>query len=281
MAAVAFVARDILILLSLPVILGSVAATLVGSVLVNRGFVFSTSKIKPNLQHLSFSSYRERTFSQHGLAMLIEISFITITLTILFYFVTLYFARDYFRLFSCGLPCSLSFIALIGGIYVAVSLFVILVVALVDLRVQQSLYLKRQKSTKTEAKQEQKEEMGEPHIRRERRLQHQQAAGGASLIDKINRTSFVLHHSDEFAVAVGYVNQGGKERFFTVDSGASGTAPQLIVAAAQFDKPLLSAPGNLAAALVRYGNEREVVDPVLIRGLRQLILKAQKSAGRG
>ncbi|MEM9438878.1 MAG: EscU/YscU/HrcU family type III secretion system export apparatus switch protein [Pseudomonadota bacterium] len=278
LTVVAFLARDVIILMSLPVILGSVAATIAGSFLVNKGFVFSMEKIKPNIKNISFSSYRERTFSANGLALLIQISIVAIALSILFYFVVLYFAPDYFRLFACGLSCGLSFITLVGGVYVTASLFIVLVVALVDLRVQQRLYLKKQRSTKTEAKQELKEEMGEPHIRRERRLQHQEAAGGASLVDRVNRTSFVLHYSDEFAVAVGYVNLEGRERFFTVDGGAAGAASQIIVAAGHYNKPLLSAPQHLAAALVRYGNEREVLDPQLIDGLRALVRQAQQQA---
>ena len=125
MIIIGYLARDMLVMVSLPVITGAVAATLLGSILVNRGFVFSMSKIKPSLKHMSFSSYRERTFSQNGIAILTEISIIAVSLFTLLYFVVLYFASDYFRLFACGLSCGLSFSTLVGGIYVVSSLFIV------------------------------------------------------------------------------------------------------------------------------------------------------------
>lgn len=273
---IAIITRDILITLSAPVILGALVASLMGNFFANRGLVFSMEKIKPKLQQLGFSSYRERTFSKRGLVNLAEIVSLMISLFVLLYLVALYFAKDLFKIFFCGPDCGINFLLFVGSVYVAISLFITLSLALVDIKAQENLYREQQRSTKTEAKQEQKEDMGEPLIRRERRDQHRQSVEGVTQEEKVNSTSFVIYFGDEAAVAIGYVKQDGLDRFYAVEGAVAEAAVRLKAAAVRYDKPLLGASQNLVTRLVHYGDLREILDADLIAALHRVISGQQR-----
>ena len=271
--------RDVLTGAVLPIFLGSVLASLGGNFLTNKGFTLSMEKIKPNLKNIGFSSYRQRTFSSQGLANLVEIMIVFLLLLLEMVLMAYYFRRDFFKIFSCGLDCGFDFFFIIMSLYVAMGMTFVLVVALVDLKLQSVLYLKRQRSTKTEAKKEMKEEMGEPHIRQERKRLHQDAAAGGHPDDKMNRTSFCLHHRDIVAVSIGYVSLDGHNQFFVIESGVGAIAQRLLASARQHDKFRLDAPQDFLTALHRLGDEAEISDPQLLLRLSKIIMNATKAAG--
>jgi len=273
-------ARDVLTGAILPIFLGSVLASLGASFLTNKGFTFSTEKIKPNLKNIGFSSYRQRTLSSQGLANLGEIMIAFLLLLLEMVLMAYYFRRDFFKVFSCGLDCGFDFFFIVMSLYVAMGMAFVLAVALVDLKLQSVLYLKRQRSTKTEAKKEMKEEMGEPHIRQERKRLHQDAAAGGHTDDKMNRTSFCLHYRDIAAVSIGYVSLDGHNQFFVIESGVGAIAQRLLASARQHDKFRLDAPQDFLTALRRLGDEAEISDPQLMLKLSKIIMNATKTAGQ-
>lgn len=147
------------------------------------------------------------------------------------------------------MDCGFDFFSVLFGVFVAVGLGITLVVAIVDLKVQGLIYVKQQRSTKTEAKKELKEEMGEPHIRQERKRLHEQAATSESLESKFDRTSFVLRYRGLLAAAIGYANLEGKNQFFLIEAARGMKAERLIVMAKQHDKLLLETSKETLLAL--------------------------------
>lgn len=271
-------ARDVLIQASAPVFLGAVVSSLFGNFFTNKGFVFSMEKIKPKIQNLGISSYRQRTFSMQGLSNFFQITFVFISLFLLMFLIIFLFRREFFKIFLCGLDCGFDFFSFLFGVFIAVGFGITLVVAMVDLKMQGLLYVKQQRSTKTEAKKELKEEMGEPHIRQERKRLHEQAATSESLESKFDRTSFVLHYRGLLAAAIGYANLDGKNQFFLIEAARAIKAERLIVMAKQHDKLLLETSEETLLALLGCGEDTEVKDPRLLLELSKTILEASQKS---
>lgn len=269
-------ARDVLIQASAPVFLGAVVSSLLGNFFTNKGLIFSMEKIKPKIENLGFSSYRQRTFSMQGLSNFLQILFVFVFLFILMFLLIFLFRREFFKIFQCGLDCGFDFFYILFGIFIAIGLSVTLVVALVDLKVQSLIYLKQQRSTKTEAKKELKEEMGEPHIRQERKRLHEQAATSEPLESKLRRTSFILHHRGLLAVAIGYTSVDGRNQFFLVESARALKAENLILTARQQDKLLMETSKDTLLALLVLDVDREIEDPGLLLELSKTILDASQ-----
>ena len=266
-------ARDVLIQSSAPVFLGAVVSSLLGNFFTNRGLIFSIEKIKPKIENLSISSYRQRTFSMQGLSNFLQIVFVFISLFIMMFLIIFLFRREFFKIFLCGLDCGLDFFSILFSVFGAVGLGITLVVALVDLKVQDLIYVKQQRSTKTEAKKELKEEMGEPHIRQERKRLHEQAATSESMESKFERTSFVLRYRGLLAAAIGYANLDGKNQFFLIEAARAMKAERLIVMAKQHDKLLLETSEETLLALLGLDENVKIKDSRILLDLNKVILE--------
>lgn len=270
--------RDTLLDLALPVLIGSAALSVLASLIVNRGLVLSFEKIKPNLSHLGLSSYASRTFSKTGFAILAEM-ILTTTLTFgALYLLHRYFVRDYFEMFACGVACGIDFLIVVIGFAIMIGLTIAFAIGLLDIRIQAALYRQNQRSTKTEAKRELKEELGEPHIRQARKGEHQRVLTAATLEEAVSSSTLLLHYGDDTAIAVRYVKLNGQDRFFVVEGAIAGGAARLIEAARRDDLPMARGRRDMATTLARYDNEREIHDIALIAELRRLIAHVSKTA---
>lgn len=269
--------RDILVKASMPVFIGAVISSILGNFFANKGLTLSMEKIKPKVQNLGISSYIQRTFSIQGVSNLFQIVLVFLLLFILMFLFIFLFRREFFRIFQCGLTCGFDFFYFLIGIFIFAGLAITLIFALIDIRVQSFIYLKNQRSTKTESKKEMKEELGEPHIRQERKRLHEAAVTGETLENKIERTSFVVHNRGMLATAIGYVNNQGKNQFFLIDKAKALKAERLMTTAAQRGKLILDVSEDVVLALIGLEENAEIEDPRLLMALSKAILNASRT----
>lgn len=273
MAELIRVLRATLVELAMPAVFGAAVLGLLASFIANRGLIFSPGKITPSFSHIGWSSYASKTFSRASLVNLLQIMLFMMLIFALLYGLHRYFEDDYFEVFFCGVDCGVDFLATVEQLYIAIALLIALGIGLLDLKLQSVLYLGNQRSTKTEMKQEMKDEMGEPHIRKERKGQHQRMLSAATLEETMQGSTLILHFADETAVAIRYVNAGGQEAYYVVEGGIARSAEKLIAGARAYNKPLAQASRGLATTLARYENERQIHDVALIAELRRLIAR--------
>lgn len=279
---IVMVLKDAIVDLSIPSLVGAGIGALFGSILANKGFIFSFEKIKPKSTHLSPKSYVKRTFSRAGLVSLIQVTIIMVLVFILYGVVLYYFKSDFFKIIFCGTPCGIQFLPLIIQIYLGSALMIVLITALLDIKLQEVIFLHQQRSTKTEVKREQKEDMGEPVVRQERTRQHEVMLTADTVEQILEDTSLILHFDEEVAVAIRYFKEGNKEHFFIVDGAFSHGAQRLIAGARAYNandpknvKPLVRAQEELSSTLSRYEAMQEITDDATVAELRRIIRKLQ------
>ncbi len=270
------VARDTLIQLSMPVFIGAVISALLGNFFTNKGITFSMEKIKPQIQNLGFSSYKKRTFSMQGLSNFAQIMGVFVSLSSLMLIIIFLLRHEFFKIFQCGLICGSDFFLFLFGLFISFGLFITFVFGLIDLKVQGLLYLKQQRSTKTETKKELKEEMGEPHIRQERKRLHEAAAMAETLEEKLERTSFVIRSGGMLAAAIGYASQGGQNKFFLIGSARALEAERLKNLAVKHGKMILDSSEETLLALLGLEENMEINDSRILIELSKAILNAQR-----
>ncbi len=149
--------------------------------------------------------------------------------------------------------------------------------SLADLKIQDVIYMKQQRSTKTEAKKELKEELGEPRMRQERKRLHDAAVTGETLEDKIDRTSFVTHHRGVLATAIAYANHQGRDQFLFINSARALKAERLIALAGQRKKLLLDPSEDVLLTPIDLEENAEIKDSQLLMELSKAILNASRA----
>jgi type III secretion protein U len=146
-----------------------IASTIIANIVLNKGVVFAIDKIKFDLNKLNFFEGIKRIFA---LRNLIELAKTTLKLAIFVTAVVLVVkshVRAPFLIPECGVRCfHLSIYYVITAI-ILISIVVFLSFGFVDIFVQQWLFLRDQKMTKTEAKKDRKDQEGSPEIKSSRR----------------------------------------------------------------------------------------------------------------
>lgn len=270
------VARDVIVKASMPVFMGAMISAIFGNFFTNRGFTLSMEKIKPKIQNLGVSSYIQRTFSMQGFSNIVQITLVFVLLFLLMFLIIFLFRRDFFKIFQCGLNCGFDFMLFIFAVFMFTGLAITFAFALVDIKIQDFIYMKQKRSTKTEAKKELKEELGEPHIRQERKRLHEAAVTGETLEDMVDRASFVVHHRGMLAAAIAYANQQGRNQFVLVDSARALKAERMMAIAGQRNKLLLDASEDVLSALLGLEENAEIKDSRLLVELSKAILNASR-----
>jgi type III secretion protein U len=163
-----------LVIKSISIGLGAFTTTLYGlvilssiltSVLVNGGMIFSLQHIKFNLNNLNPINGLKRIFSLRTfvefikrlmkLAVFVFISVVIIAQSI----------NEPFYIPDCGLSCFQGTMKVLVGCILLVAAVLFLFVGLVDINVQRWLFLRQHRMTRSEAKRDRKEEEGSPELR--------------------------------------------------------------------------------------------------------------------
>lgn len=156
------------------VFLAPAVAVLV-TIAYNRGIPFSIKPIVPDFSRMNPAEGLKRMFGKRSFIEALT-GFVQILIwTIIAYFIINPHRHDLFKIYACGLPCMEVVTSGMLRDVIATAIALMLVYAVIEVVLQQSLYNQDQKMTSSEYKREIKDSYGAPEIRRARaRLQHEE-----------------------------------------------------------------------------------------------------------
>lgn len=177
-------------------VIGTILVAAVGfKILINGGFVFAMSHVKPEFSHVSPISGIKKIFKASSLtdfaANLVRMAVLVIVGTILAW----YWIPVLVNLDVCVPDCAQSIFWTIVRAFLIACAVLILVSVAFDVGVQKAFFLIEQRMTKTEVKQETKEMLGQPEIRQERRRLQKDTASMAGSVG-LNVTTAYFTYGD-------------------------------------------------------------------------------------
>jgi flagellar biosynthetic protein FlhB len=167
------------------------------------GWVMSATPLKPRLDKLNPLSYFKRMFAQrHLIEVLTSTLKASVLIATLWWFSRTHVA-DYLELQARPLPDALADAAdlMLGGVMALCAVFVIF--AIIDLPVQKLVFLREQRMTKREVKEEHQSNEGRPEVRQRIRQIQQKISRGA-IRRAVPEADVVIVNPEHYAVAVKY-----------------------------------------------------------------------------
>lgn len=193
----------------LPIIILVIFSAFLMTIIVNKGFVFSAEKMKPEFKKLNPAKNAKEKFKRRNVTEFAK-TVLNMLVIMAIFGVTLYLMSDQILLAGiCGLDCGMDVVVTIIKIAVIPTLLYLILVAGLDVRIQQALFMHDQRMTKTELKREHKEQDGDPFIKNARRGISQQI-GSQSMVSALNSTVIILTDPRK-GIAVGVWHPGGKD----------------------------------------------------------------------
>lgn len=171
-------------------------------------------------------------------------------------------------------------IAILGEVlydFTVQSIIFLLVVSILDLLFQRWKYLKDQKMTFKELKDEFKQTEGDPLIKSARRQKQQQIAFG-QMMSQVKEADFVVKNPDHIAIALKYdANMNNAPKVLA--KGGDLIAQQIIEIAEQYGIPIIeNIP--LARALFRLVRVNQDIPPELYRAVAELLIFVYQLRGK-
>ena len=158
-----------------PVVIGLAVAT-IANVIVNRGPLFSLEPIKPKIENIDPVSGFKRVYSARSAVelakSLVKVLLLGSALTVL----VLAGLDPLLRVPGCGMTCIPAVFAALVKPLIVVAALAFLAIGFVDVLVQNWLFERDMRMTKSEAKREQIEQHGNPAIRAAHQRQRREAA---------------------------------------------------------------------------------------------------------
>jgi flagellar biosynthetic protein FlhB len=167
------------------------------------GFVMSLTPLKPRFDKLNPLSYFKRMFAQrHLLETLASMLKATVLIATL-YWITRGSIADYLQLQTRPLPDAIKGGAdlMLSGVMALCAVFIVF--AIIDLPVQTFVFMREQRMTKREVKEEHKTQEGRPEIKQRIRQIQQKMSRGA-VRKAVPTADVVIVNPEHYAVAVKY-----------------------------------------------------------------------------
>ena len=250
------------------------------SSLATGGWVASLKPITPDFSRINPLTGLGRLFTKEKFADVVKMSFITATLLALG---TAYLSSSLYSLGALVLQPStaaLSYLSdwLITGM--SLLLVVILLVAIVDVPLQNFLHKSRMKMSHQEVKQEHKESDGNPQLKGKQRQRQREISQGNS-IGAVPRADFVVMNPTHFAVAIKYDDKTMRAPQ-VVSKGADLLALKIRDIAKGHSIPVLQSP-MLARALYAHAELDQDIPASLYTAVAQVLayIYRLKAALRG
>jgi type III secretion protein U len=202
--AVTSVAGEILIGLAVPLLAVSIAAILLTHLVVMRGFVFSTEPITPNFEHINPVAGAKRIFAMRGVVEFLKALIKVVALATAFVVVFRMGLQALMQSSACGTSCiTHTFYSLLQPLVVT-AVIAFFLVGLVDVLVQNWLFKRDMKMTKSEQKRERKDSEGDPAIRQQRQRQRREMQAYATKTGLMH-ASLLVGAPDGWVVGIRYV----------------------------------------------------------------------------
>jgi type III secretion protein U len=269
--AAAAAAYDAIVVVA-PLLALVVAVVVVSSGVALRGFVFAADPIKPRVERLNPIDGFKRIFSLRNLVEFIKSLLKAIALFVIVGAVAAISLDALAKAPGCGLGC-------LAGVVDSMALPILIGVAILlllngmfDVGIQNWLFLRDMRMTKTEFKRERKDLEGDPTIRQVRQRRRREFTESATRLG-IGRATLVVADGERFVVGLRYVRgetpvpitvcrgRGEAARLMLVEAGRNGTPihhdAELAQALSRLAPPGSFVPRSLfdvvSVALVRSG----------------------------
>jgi len=179
-----------------------------GSLIVQRAIVIAPAKILPKLSRISLISNAKQKYGLNGmvefLKRLAKLAFISVI-------ALLFFAQAFFELAGLSAMSTFHLLGEMKDVTLELTLYMLIatgLITLVDLPYARFAHLKKLRMTFQELKDEAKENEGDPHMKRARRMRAEEIAKSTMLRD-VAKADVVIVNPTHYAVALEWDRDSG------------------------------------------------------------------------
>lgn len=232
-----------------PALLAVVGATMlagVGGNVMQHGFLFTTAKLRPDLNRISPAEGFRRLFGIDGLMNFLRAGLKVLLTGAVAWWVLAPHALELPSLVSLGVPSLLDYGAGLARNLMFAVLALLATGALIDFIWQRQRFLVRMRMTKEELKEDYRQSEGDPHVRaRQRQIRMDRAR--RRMIQQVPKATVVVVNPTHFAVALRY-EQGETPAPQCLAKGMDAVALRIRKVAEEHGVPVVEDP-PLARAL--------------------------------
>jgi flagellar biosynthetic protein FlhB len=232
------------------------------------GFVMSLTPMKPRLDKFNPLSYFKRMFGQrHLLETLASMLKATVLIATL-YWVARGNVADYLQLQTRPLPEAIRGGAdlMLGGVMSLCAVFIVF--ALIDLPIQTFVFMREQRMTKREVKEEHKSQEGRPEIKQRIRQIQQKMSRGA-IRKAVPTADVVIVNPEHYAVAVKY-DEKRAQAPFVIAKGVDEMALFIKALAIEHDVEVVTLP-PLARAIYNTSQVNQQIPAALYEAVASVL----------
>jgi len=190
--------RYFLIYLNAPllgILCAAVAAGVLFKLISQGGFVFAMERVQPNLGAVNPVSGLQNMFKGPAMTNFLASFIRFLVMIIVLVGLGWLWARDLINLDLCSPTCIWPITWVIIRAILTVAAILIIVTIFFDIAIQQYFFMEQQKMSKTEVKQERKDQNGQPEVRSERKRIARELMDGAQAVGR-NRATVYFAHGD-------------------------------------------------------------------------------------
>lgn len=262
-----------MVTLAIPFSMAMLVAGILGN-LIQTGILFAVDPVLPNLDKVNPSNGFKRIFSaKQFVTTLLSLIKTLILAAILFWILRTGLKELLHAVEQCDVECQQNIIAYLTRKLIFIILPVLIFIAVLDYLFHREQFLKEQRMTKEEVKNEQKDTFGDPHIRGARHGMRRELA--EQDIQQRIRTARLLIIDMGMAIALHY-EQGVTPLPMIVAIGKGMMAQKMVQIATKENVPVAS-DSMLAQALVDEGKLDQYIPESTISRVAQLM---RQTAGK-
>jgi flagellar biosynthetic protein FlhB len=232
------------------------------------GFVWSLTPLKPRFDKFNPLSYFKRMFSQRHLLETLASMLKAIVLIATLYWITRGNVADYLQLQTRPLPDAIKGAAdlMLGGVMALCAVFIVF--AIIDLPVQTFVFMREQRMTKREVKEEHKTQEGRPEIKQRIRQIQQKMSRGA-VRKAVPTADVVIVNPEHYAVAVKY-DEKRAQAPFVIAKGVDEMALFIKAVAIEHDVEVVTLP-PLARAIYNTSQVNQQIPAALYEAVASVL----------
>lgn len=258
--------------LAVPLLAVTVAAIVLTNLIVMRGFIFSTDPVTPNFEHINPVSGAKRIFSMRSVVEFLKALVKVAALATAFVIVFRSGLQALMLSSACGTPCvTNTFHALLLPLIVTV-VIAFFAVGLADVLIQNWLFKREMKMTKSEQKRERKDAEGDPAILQQRQKQRREMQAYATKTGLMN-ASLLVGAPEGWSVGIRYV-RGETPVPMVACRATPEQSRTMITQALLADIPVVR-DGGLATAIARSARTGEPVPDTAFQRVADLLVAAR------
>ncbi|MDB6454416.1 EscU/YscU/HrcU family type III secretion system export apparatus switch protein [Falsirhodobacter sp. 20TX0035] len=265
-------AAEILLGLAVPLLAVTAATMIATNLAVMKGFVFAVEPLTPKFEKISPVEGAKRIFSMRSLVEFLKALFKISVLATAFVLVFRAGLQPLMQSSTCGASCVRASVEGLLRPLIVTAIVIFLFVGTFDVLVQNWLFKRDMKMTKSEQKRERKDSEGDPAIQQQRRKQRREMHAHGTRTG-IARASMMVGVGDGWAVGIRYV-RGETAVPMVVCRAGPEAAAAMLAEAGTLRMPVI-ADGPLAAAIARAARTGEPVPPATFQPVADLLVAAR------